>query len=71
MSESTGTKTAPTTKTPEAIARVEPTIEQIRQRAYELYLARGDRPGDELKDWLQAERELRAKQSYLLNAGTV
>jgi Protein of unknown function (DUF2934) len=31
----------------------------IRQRAYEIYLARGAAPGDEVEDWLQAERELR------------
>ena len=34
-----------------------PTEEQIRQRAYELYKARGGR-GHPLVDWLQAEREL-------------
>ena len=33
--------------------------EWIRRRAYELYLERGDAPGDELNDWLQAEREHR------------
>src|ERR1700686_1380278 len=31
---------------------------EIRGRAYELYLARGEEPGRELEDWLQAEREL-------------
>jgi len=31
--------------------------ERIRQRAYELYLQRGDGPGSALEDWLQAERE--------------
>jgi hypothetical protein len=30
----------------------------VRQRAYELYLERGGVPGDEVRDWLQAEREL-------------
>lgn len=35
-----------------------PTPEQIQQRAYKIYLARGDAPGTELSDWLQAEREL-------------
>ena len=35
-----------------------PTHEEIRQRAYEIYLERGGRPGDELDDWLRAEREL-------------
>ena len=32
--------------------------EQIRLRAYEIYLERGGFPGNELDDWLQAEREL-------------
>jgi Protein of unknown function (DUF2934) len=30
--------------------------EEIRRRAYEIY--RGEQPGRELDDWLQAEREL-------------
>ena len=32
--------------------------EEIRRRAYEIYLQRGQQPGRELDDWLQAEREL-------------
>ena len=32
--------------------------EEIRRRAYELYLERGEQPGCDLDDWLQAEREL-------------
>lgn len=32
--------------------------EEIRLRAYEIYLERGEQPGRELDDWLQAEREL-------------
>ena len=35
-----------------------PSHEEIRRRAYEIYLERGCRPGDELDDWLRAEREL-------------
>jgi len=34
------------------------TDEQIRLRAYEIYVARAETPGDELGDWLQAEQEL-------------
>jgi hypothetical protein len=30
----------------------------IRIRAYEIYLERGEQPGRDLDDWLQAEREL-------------
>lgn len=32
--------------------------QQIAKRAYELYAARGYRPGYELDDWLEAEREI-------------
>ena len=32
--------------------------EEIRRRAYEIYLERGEQPGRHLDDWLQAEREL-------------
>lgn len=32
--------------------------EEIRRRAYEIYLERGQQPGRELDDWLQAQREL-------------
>jgi hypothetical protein len=35
-----------------------PSQEQIRVRAFELYLERGRQPGHELDDWLQAEFEL-------------
>jgi hypothetical protein len=33
-------------------------IESIRVRAYELFLARGRAHGDDLADWLNAEKEL-------------
>ena len=32
--------------------------QEIRDRAYEIYLQRGAQPSHELEDWLQAEREL-------------
>jgi Protein of unknown function (DUF2934) len=35
-----------------------PTEVEIRQRAQEIFLARGGRPGREIDDWLQAEYEL-------------
>jgi len=35
-----------------------PGIDDIAQRAYALYEARGSEPGRDLDDWLQAEREL-------------
>ena len=43
--------------------RGHPTREdEIRRRAYEIYLDRGAQTGRELEDWLQAERELTAEQ---------
>ncbi len=35
-----------------------PREERIRRRAYELYLRRGNQPGSEIDDWLQAEEEI-------------
>ena len=35
-----------------------PTLEEIRLRAYEIYVRRGRIDGQELDDWFQAEREL-------------
>jgi len=37
--------------------------EQIRQRAYELYVQRGSESGSPMDDWLQAEREILASQA--------
>jgi len=42
-----------------------PTEEQIRQRAYEIYVARGATPGNAQWDWQQAELELRARIALL------
>ena len=35
-----------------------PREEQIRRQAYKLYLRRGNQPGSERDDWLQAEEEV-------------
>ena len=35
-----------------------PTVEEIRARAYEIYIERGQREGEDLEDWLRAEKEL-------------
>ena len=51
--------TQPETAVEEREASSHSTREQeIRFRAYEIYLQRGEQPGFELEDWLQAEREL-------------
>jgi hypothetical protein len=35
-----------------------PSHDAIARRAYEFFLARGAMPGDDVGDWLRAEREL-------------
>jgi hypothetical protein len=47
-------RTAPATKPGKTAAG-----QSIQERAYQLYLSRGQEPGHELEDWLQAEREAR------------
>jgi hypothetical protein len=42
---------------------VPPTVEEIRQRAQEIFLARGGTPGKELDDWLRAEQELKQERA--------
>ena len=44
-----------------------PMVQQIQQRAYELYEQRGRADGHDLDDWLQAEREIKGTQA---NAAT-
>jgi hypothetical protein len=45
-------------ETEEAPVGNSPHDEEIRHRAYEIYLERGELQGQELDDWLTAEREL-------------
>jgi hypothetical protein len=51
---------SPTPRKPRT-AKSRPTPEQIQLRAYEIYLERRGAPGNELQDWVQAERELLQK----------
>lgn len=37
--------------------------DQIAQKAYELYEKRGRTPGNDLQDWLEAERQVLAERS--------
>jgi hypothetical protein len=45
-------------ETPEASVGNAARDEDVRRRAYEIYLERGEQPGREIDDWLEAEREL-------------
>jgi Protein of unknown function (DUF2934) len=47
------------TRKPRA-AKSASTLEQIQARAYEIYLERRGAPGNQIEDWLRAERELAA-----------
>jgi hypothetical protein len=51
--------------TRDVLAMEGPTEEQIRQRAYQIYMLRGGAPGDPVWDWQQAELELRARMALL------
>ena len=55
-------KTGPTAKQSGDSVKSVSTIEQIRKRAYELYTFRDGGAGDAVGDWLEAEREVFAKQ---------
>ncbi|HEX5137394.1 MAG TPA: DUF2934 domain-containing protein [Planctomycetota bacterium] len=46
-------------KTSARQVRAEPSLDEIRQRAYEIYVRRGGAPGKDVDDWIAAERELR------------
>ena len=44
------------------VHRPTPTDEEIRARAYEMYLERGGDDGLDFDDWVRAERELRQRR---------
>ena len=51
--------TASTKSTSTVFGVREPTMREIRDRAYYIYLARGGINGDPMSDWIRAEHELR------------
>ena len=42
------------------VITAQPCENDIRCRVHEIYIARGEHPGREVDDWLQAEQELTA-----------
>ena len=56
---------------PSVVAENHPAItkDDVAQRAYELFLARGRAEGRDIEDWLEAERQLEAESvaSSMLN----
>jgi hypothetical protein len=47
-----------------------PLEEQIRRRAYQIYIQRGNEAGLELDDWLQAEREILIAREQIDQTGS-
>lgn len=58
--EGNGAATRATSSATEPSSQPDDLAERIRQRAYEIYLARGNDNGNEIDDWLEAERQLRS-----------
>jgi hypothetical protein len=56
---------APAAKTaPKPVkARREPTQEEIQIRAFEIFVSEGCQEGNDLENWLRAEKELRSQGS--------
>jgi len=50
-----GSKPAKDVMTPEHL------IKLVQDRAHEIFLQRGNKPGSTLGDWLQAEKEVKTK----------
>jgi hypothetical protein len=50
----------------EPTASSQPTHEQVAQRAYDIFLARGGVDGMDLDDWFRAERELKITEPSVL-----
>ena len=48
--------------------RTEITQEDIAQRAYQLFLKRGCEDGDDVEDWLEAERQLHAERERFVTS---
>jgi hypothetical protein len=48
----------PTAKEVAMIERKELSREDIAHRAYELFVQRGSAPGNDIEDWVRAEKEL-------------
>jgi hypothetical protein len=38
--------------------------DEVARRAYEIYCGRGGKPGSDVEDWLEAERQLRQHRTH-------
>ena len=53
--------TEPVSYGPDTRSPAERVPEMIRSRAYQIYEGRGPKPGHDLDDWVQAEREIKIR----------
>jgi hypothetical protein len=51
----------PASKPQKQVLSKETFIKAVEKRAHEIYLSRGNNPGSALGDWLQAEKDTKAK----------
>ena len=58
--KATAAKSSAGVGVPAAVAKTKPTRDEIAQRSYEIFLARGGTNGRDVEDWIQAERDLGA-----------
>jgi hypothetical protein len=58
----TAAPAAAKTRRPREERGPEPSVDDIRRRAYERYLERGGKHGQHFDDWLEAERELKNRK---------
>ena len=59
---------SPTIEKPR-VAKNQPTQEEIALRAYHIFLERGGMPGNELEDWIEAERQLAGENGRVAENG--
>jgi Protein of unknown function (DUF2934) len=62
IANDTAAPAQPQTRRARAVTIPAPSVDDIRQRAYERYLERGGRHGQHFDDWVEAEKELRNKK---------
>lgn len=59
-------KTPANEKSVKIVAKYSPdkVYQMIQVRAFEIYVKRGNRPGDHLSDWTQAEKQVKKELGY-------
>ncbi|MGC8765327.1 MAG: DUF2934 domain-containing protein [Brevinematia bacterium] len=63
VKKTTSAKTTTTKKKTEKAPKLEDFLAEIQRRAYDIYLERTKKglPGNDMSDWLEAEKEIKEK----------